>query len=155
MLFFSLPVLDCVISRHSFAVASQVTPWVTGNCVEILIGSSCVTFSFVAFQTSSSKALNGGFSEGVWTIFLELIWYCREQVSERGILDNSEVHKVQEPNYMSSFIIWLQEIVAFDFRFNLNDRQTQHFTSELNKEKIILAWRISGKSAFWLIGNFF
>ena len=36
---------------------------------------------------------------------------------------------------MSSFIIWLQEIVAFDFRFNLNDRQTQHFTWELNKEK--------------------
>ena len=64
-----------------------------------------------------------------------MFWYCREQVSERGILDNSEVHKVQELNYMSSFIIWLQEIVAFDFRFNLNDRQTQHFTSELNKEK--------------------
>ena len=99
----------------------------TGNCVEILIGSSAVTFSFVAFQTSSSKALNGRFSEGVRTIFLELIWYCREQVSERGIFDNSEVHKVQALNYMSSFIIWLLEIVAFDFRFNL-----KHFTFELN-----------------------
>ena len=114
MLFFSLPVLDCVISRHSFAVASQVTPLVTGNCVEILIGSSCVTFSFVAFQTSSSKALNDGFSEGVCSYF------------------SRSCFGVQAPNCMSSFIIWLLEMVAFDFRFNLNGRLTQHFTSELN-----------------------
>ena len=57
----------------------------------------------------------------------ELIWYCLEQVSERGTLDNSEVHKVQALNCMSSFIIWLLEIVAFDFRFNL-----KHFTFQLN-----------------------
>ena len=49
----------------------------------------------------------------------ELIWYCLEQVSERRTLDNSEVHEVQALNCMSSFIIWLLEIVAFDFRFNL------------------------------------
>ena len=59
--------------------------------------------------------------------FSELIWYCGEQVSERGILDNSEVHKVQALNCMSSFIIWLLEIVAFDFRFNL-----KHFTFQLS-----------------------
>ena len=62
----------------------------------------------------------------------ELIWYCLEQVSERGTLDNSEVHKVQALNCMSSFIIWLLVIVAFDFRFNLNGRLTQPFTFELN-----------------------
>ena len=59
--------------------------------------------------------------------FSELIWYCREQVIERGISDNSEVHEVQALNYMSSFIIWLLEIVAFDFRFNL-----KHFTFQLS-----------------------
>ena len=55
--------------------------------------------------------------------FSELIWYCGEQVSERGIFDNSEVHEVQALNCMTRFLIWLLEIVAFDFRFNL-----KHFT---------------------------
>ena len=50
----------------------------------------------------------------------------------RGILDDSKVHKVQALNCMSSFIIWLLVIVAFDFRFNLNGRLTQPFTFELN-----------------------
>ena len=59
--------------------------------------------------------------------FSGLIWYCLEQVGERGTSDNSEVHKVQALNCMLSFIIWLLEIVAFDFRFNL-----KHFTFELN-----------------------
>ena len=87
----------------------------------------------MAFQAYSSKALNDGFSEGVCSYFSSsFFWYCREQVSERGILDNFEVHEVQAPNCMSSFIIWLLEMVAFDFRFNLNGRLTQHFTSELN-----------------------
>ena len=49
------------------------------------------------------------------------------EVIERGISDNSEVHEVQALNYMSSFIIWLLEIVAFDFRFNL-----KHFTFQLS-----------------------
>ena len=59
--------------------------------------------------------------------FSGLIWYCLEQVIERGISDNSEVHEVQALNCMSSFIIWLLDIVAFDFRFNL-----KYFTFELN-----------------------
>ena len=64
-----------------------------------------------------------------------MFWYCREQVSERGILDNSEVYEVQELNCMSSFIIWLLVIVAFDFKFNLNGRLTQRFTSELKESR--------------------
>ena len=59
--------------------------------------------------------------------FSELIWYCGEQVSERGIFDNSEVHEVQALNCMTRFLIWLLEIVAFDFRFNL-----KHFTFQLS-----------------------
>ena len=116
-----------MISRHSSAVSFQVTPWVTGNCVEILIGSSCATFSFVVFQISSSKALIVDLVKVYEWFFSELIWYCREQVSERGISDNSEVHEVQALNCTSRFIIWLLVIVAFDFRFNL-----KHFTFQLN-----------------------
>ena len=118
---------NCAISRHSSAVSFQVTPRVTGNCVEILMGSSCATFSFVVFQTSSSKALIVNLVKVYEWFFSELIWYCREQVIERGISDNSEVHEVQALNCMSSFIIWLLEIVTFDFRFNL-----KRFTFQLN-----------------------
>lgn len=46
-----------VTYRYSSAVSPQVTPWVIGNCVRILIGRSSSTF----------KALNDGFSEGVCT----------------------------------------------------------------------------------------
>ena len=51
--FFSLPVLDLhfpwsVVSCQTSAVSSQVTPWLTGNYVEILISRSSATFSFVA-----------------------------------------------------------------------------------------------------------
>ena len=64
----------------------------------------------------------------------------RELVSERRTFDNSKVHKLQALYRMSSFIIWLLEIVVFDFRFNLNGRLTQHFTYEFNgiKRKLIL-----------------
>ena len=51
--FFSLPVLDyhfpwSVVSCQTSAVSFQVTPWLTGNCVKILISRSSATFSFVA-----------------------------------------------------------------------------------------------------------
>ena len=64
----------------------------------------------------------------------------RELVSERGTFDNSKVHKLQALYRMWSFIIWLLEIVVFDFRFYLNGRLTQHFTFEFNgiKRKLIL-----------------
>ena len=55
----------------------------------------------------------------------------RELVSERGTFDNSKVHKLQALYRMSSFIIWLLEIVVFDFRFNLNGRLTSTLLSSL------------------------
>ena len=55
----------------------------------------------------------------------------RELVSERGTFDNSKVHKLQALYRMSSFIIWLLEIVVFDFRFNRNGRLTSTLLSSL------------------------
>ena len=55
----------------------------------------------MAFQTSSSKALNDGFSEGTG---IDTSW---SQVSVKGIVDNSKVHEMLALDRMSGFIIYL------------------------------------------------